>query len=232
MRADSKPSQMALTAGRGLCCGALLSRFLSLCTVQRCCATPGHTRPSAAANPALPSVITSRGRPIFRATRFSNSPSHAAVRSAPAVPKHSSTFSPPARTPSAPPRGTSRRGLLPWRYAHRPAARWERCAPTLQNLRDEFAHPLPQPLLQTLPPGIPLLLVRARCRATVRHGVSSCGRDLQQRDPGFVFNDFSGAYAFHFSTGIGTEPYSPAHLLGQASRLQRPRAAYLLQLAP
>ena|SRR5947209_6969591 len=76
----------------------------------------------------------------------------------------------------------------------------------LQNLRDEFAHPLPQPLLQTLPPGIPLLLVRARCRATVRHGVSSCGRDLQQRDPGFVFNDFSGAYAFHFSTGIGTEP--------------------------
>src|SRR5205807_3568264 len=24
----------------------------------------------------------------------------------------------------------------------------------LQNLRDEFAHPLPQPLLQTLPPGI------------------------------------------------------------------------------
>src|SRR5207244_11640519 len=42
--------------------------------------------------------------------------------------------------------------------------------------------------------------------ATVRHGVSSCGRDLQQRDPGFVFNDFSGAYAFHFSTGIGTEP--------------------------
>src|SRR3989475_2710598 len=78
----------------------------------------------------------------------------------------------------------------------------------LQNLRDEFAHPLPQPLLQTLPPGIPLLLVRARCRATVRHGVSSCGRDLQRRDPGFVFNDFSGAYAFHFSTGIGTEPTS------------------------
>src|SRR2546425_5339021 len=38
--------------------------------------SPGHTRPSAAANPALPSVITSRGRPIFRATRFSNSPSH------------------------------------------------------------------------------------------------------------------------------------------------------------
>src|SRR5438445_6602481 len=31
----------------------------------------------------------------------------------------------------------------------------------LQNLRDEFAHPLPQPLLQTLPPGIPLLLVRS-----------------------------------------------------------------------
>src|SRR5208282_5888521 len=35
---------------------------------------------------------------------------------------------------------------------------------------------------------------------------SSCSRDLQRRDPGFVFNDFSGEYAFHFSTGIGTEP--------------------------
>src|SRR5205807_6651799 len=87
------------------------------------------------------------------------------------------------------------------------ALRSQRILPfLLQNLRDEFAHPLPQPLLQTLPPGIPLLLVWARCRATVRHGVSSCGRDLQRRDPGFVFNDFSGAYAFHFSTGIGTEP--------------------------
>src|SRR5437899_11625621 len=40
------------------------------------------------------------------------------------------------------------------------------------------------------------------------HGVSSSCRDLQRRDPGFVFNGFSGEYAFHFSTGIGTEPLS------------------------
>src|SRR5947209_20425349 len=39
------------------------------------------------------------------------------------------------------------------------------------------------------------------------HGVSSSCRDLQRRDPGFVFNGFSGEYAFHFSTGIGTEPH-------------------------
>jgi hypothetical protein len=46
---------------------------------------------------------------------------------------------------------------------------------------------------------------------------SSWCRDLQRRDPGFVFNDFSGEYAFHFSTGIGTEPI----LLTEACSLLR-----------
>src|SRR5208282_518221 len=44
---------------------------------------------------------------------------------------------------------------------------------------------------------------------------SSCSRDLQRRDPGFVFNDFSGEYAFHFSTGIGTEPPTTAAIVKQ-----------------
>src|SRR5205807_1547796 len=75
-----------------------------------------------------------------------------------------------------------------------------------QHLLDQLPHPLPQPLLQTLPPGVGLLLAQVHRSASLPHGVSSSCRDLQRRDPGFVFNGFSGEYAFHFSTGIGTEP--------------------------
>jgi hypothetical protein len=35
---------------------------------------------------------------------------------------------------------------------------------------------------------------------------SSCARNLPLRDSGFFVPDFSGEYAFYFSTGIGTEP--------------------------
>jgi hypothetical protein len=35
---------------------------------------------------------------------------------------------------------------------------------------------------------------------------SSCALNLSWRFRAFSFNDFSGEYAFYFSTGIGTEP--------------------------
>ena len=35
---------------------------------------------------------------------------------------------------------------------------------------------------------------------------SSCALNLSQRFRAFSFTDFSGEYAFYFSTGIGTEP--------------------------
>jgi hypothetical protein len=35
---------------------------------------------------------------------------------------------------------------------------------------------------------------------------SSCALNLSQRFRAFSFTDFSGEYAFDFSTGIGTEP--------------------------
>jgi hypothetical protein len=35
---------------------------------------------------------------------------------------------------------------------------------------------------------------------------SSCALNLSQRFRAFSFTDFSGEYAFYFSTGMGTEP--------------------------
>jgi hypothetical protein len=37
----------------------------------------------------------------------------------------------------------------------------------------------------------------------------SCAQNLRLRDSGFFVPDFSGEYAFYFSTGIGTQPNWP-----------------------
>src|ERR1700688_3681261 len=37
---------------------------------------------------------------------------------------------------------------------------------------------------------------------------SSCALNLSRRFRAFSFTDFSGEYAFYFSTGMGTEPFS------------------------
>src|SRR6266513_469604 len=58
---------------------------------------PIQRRPS----PALPSLITSRGRPIFRVVRSSSNNCQPSADSAPVVIRLSSTFSPFSRTPSA-----------------------------------------------------------------------------------------------------------------------------------
>jgi hypothetical protein len=64
-------------------------------------ATPGQIRSRALLSPALPSLMTSRGRPRCRAAKSSSIICQAAPVSAPAMVSASKTFSPLSFTPKA-----------------------------------------------------------------------------------------------------------------------------------
>jgi hypothetical protein len=50
-------------------------------------------------------------------------------------------------------------------------------------------------------------LAHFHCSASLRHGVFLlCPEPPAKRFRAFSFTDFSGEYAFYFSTGMGTEP--------------------------
>src|SRR3989442_9493382 len=86
------------------------------------------------------------------------------------------------------------------------APRTQRCFHfLLQNHLDDLPHALSNRCLQPLSQRT--LLAHFRCSASLRHGVFLlCALNLLQRFRAFSFNDFSGEYAFYFSTGMGTEP--------------------------
>src|SRR5882762_5524560 len=86
------------------------------------------------------------------------------------------------------------------------APRTQRCFHfLLQNHLDDLPHALSNRCLQPLSQRT--LLAHIRCSASLRHGVFLLSAlNLLQRFRAFSFNDFSGEYAFYFSTGMGTEP--------------------------
>src|SRR5487761_127463 len=107
------------------------------------------------------------------------------------------------------------------------ARRTQRCFHfLLQNYLDNFPHALSNRSLQPLSQRT--LLAHLHCSASLRHGVFLlCPEPLARRFRAFSFNDFSGEYAFYFSTGIGTEPNS-ATRQHRSPHLSRP----LLRLSP
>src|SRR5262249_59510684 len=56
------PVVIALHFLQSICRGVCRSRFLSLCTVQRCTLIPGQFFSTAALSPLFPSMITKHGR--------------------------------------------------------------------------------------------------------------------------------------------------------------------------
>jgi hypothetical protein len=73
----------------------------------------------------------------------------------------------------------------------------------LQNHLDDLPHPLPNRCLQ--PFSQRTLLAHFHCSASLRHGVFLlCPEPPAKRFRAFSFTDFSGEYAFYFSTGILT----------------------------
>src|SRR5487761_3823 len=109
------------------------------------------------------------------------------------------------------------------------ARRTQRCFHfLLQNYLDNFPHALSNRSLQPLSQRT--LLAHLHCSASLRHGVFLlCPEPLARRFRAFSFNDFSGEYAFYFSTGIGTEPRRSRRLKSSPNSwggngLKRPRS--------
>src|ERR1700722_10684834 len=76
----------------------------------------------------------------------------------------------------------------------------------LQNHLDDLPHALSNRYLQPLSQRT--LLAHFHCSASLRHGVFLlCPEPPAKRFRAFSFTDYSGEYAFYFSTGIGTEPF-------------------------
>src|SRR6202162_1284821 len=91
------------------------------------------------------------------------------------------------------------------------APRTQRCFHfLLQNHLDDLPHALSNRCFQPLAQRT--LLAHFHCNASLRHGVFLLWPEPPpKRFRAFSFTDFSGEYAFYFSTGMGTEPPSPSN---------------------
>ena len=85
------------------------------------------------------------------------------------------------------------------------APRTQRCFHfLLQNHLDDLPHALSNRCLQPLAQRT--LLATSIAVLVFAMAYSSCALNLSRRFRAFSFTDFSGEYAFYFSTGMGTEP--------------------------
>src|ERR1700732_3877581 len=98
----------------------------------------------------------------------------------------------------------------------------------LQNHLDDLPHALSNRCFQPLAQRT--LLAHFHCSASLRHGVFLlCSEPPAKRFRAFSFTDFSGEYAFYFSTGMGTEPSS--HCTSRDSSKQKWRAGFRERLS-